>query len=232
MLSFIKILLGPILIIQGLWVRQKTPILPEPEIPAKGVRGKGRRLKLLLLGDSSAAGVGAEAPEQALLEQLLGQLTQHHEVAYLMLAETGRSTAQMNALLKSSEPNQFDVIITALGVNDVTSQVSVKAWIKQQQALISILKTKHQPQLIIMSGLPPVRDFPALPWPLNAYLGAVANRLNTALQKICAAHAGVYFHSLRDFPEQAQAASDGFHPGPSTYQIWAERLAAQIIKSI
>ncbi|MCX7553337.1 SGNH/GDSL hydrolase family protein [Marinicella sp. S1101] len=227
-----KILFGPILLIQGWWVRHKTPVLPEPEIPAKGVKGKGRPLKLLLMGDSSAAGVGALVPEQSLLEQLLSQLCQRHQVKYLMLAETGRTTAQMIAILETSEASQFDVVITALGVNDVTSQVAVKAWVKQQQNLLSLLKAKHQPQLIIMSGLPPVGDFPALPWPLNAYLGAVADQMNVALEKICAEHAEVHFHSLRDYPDDAKAASDGFHPGPSTYQIWAERLAAQIIKSI
>lgn len=225
-----KILFGPILLLQGWWIRKKTPKLPEPNVLPVGVVGEGEKLRLLLLGDSSAAGIGADEPEQTLLAQLLKNLNIEYQVEYQMLAKTGRKTAEMLAVLAKEPNNEKDVVITALGVNDVTSQVPLKTWIGQQQDLIQAIKKKYQPKQIIMTGLPPMRDFPALSWPLNAFLGSTADEFDAALLKLCNTDTVVHFHSIRNYPATAQIASDGFHPGPSVYQIWAANLAAQINK--
>ncbi len=187
-------------------------------------------MNLLLIGDSSAAGVGANTAKESLLGQLLQRLCKTRQVNYLMLTKTGKTTANMLAELSEAKPQKFDVIITALGVNDVTSQVPVRQWQQQQQQLIKLIKHRFQPEQIIMSGLPPVRDFPALPWPLNAYLGAYADTLNETLLTLCQHRSGVQFHSLRGYPEGAEAASDGFHPGPKVYELWAQNLVAAIDK--
>ena len=224
----IKWLLGPVLLSQGLWVRYKTPQLPEPAMARTGTCGKGQPLRLLLLGDSSAAGVGAESAEASLLGQLQFQLGSNFQLHFHMLAKTGRTTADTLAVVKQQTAQPFDVIITALGVNDVTAQVSLTQWQNQQAELIELLNQQYQPQLIIMSGLPPVRDFPALPWPLSWYLGGCADRLNQCLQEICEGQRQVIFHSLRHYPEEVKAAADGFHPGPQVYRLWAQYLAALI----
>lgn len=226
-----KILFAPLLILQGLWVRKKTPILPEPKNKTSGVIGNGKGLKLLLLGDSSAAGVGAEHPKQTLLAQLLNNLSPQFQVHFQMMAETGRNTAEMIKVLEAEPPGQLDYVVTALGVNDVTSQVSKPRWLKQQKRLIQLVK-KSDPKLIIISGLPPVGDFPALPWPLNRVLGGCADDFDQELEQLCASENGVSFHSLRNYPAAADCASDGFHPGSKTYEIWGRKLSAEIIKNI
>jgi len=213
-----------VLLIQGLWVRWKTPRLPEPVTSKQGLVGAGPELSLLLIGDSSAAGVGAETAEASLLGQLINLLSQDHRLRYHMLAETGKTTAQTIDDIKALPAQKFDVVISALGVNDVTSQVSIKTWCEQQLDLIQLLKQKFTPQQIIMSGLPPVRDFPALPWPLNSYMGTYADQLDRALLAITEADSTVTFHSLRNYPDEALCASDGFHPGPEVYRLWAMYL--------
>lgn len=225
---WLKFLLWPVLLPQGKWVRFKTPLLPEPVKITSGVSGQGRPLKILLLGDSSAAGVGAPTAEQSLLGQLLFQLSAVHQVNYKLLAKTGRTTLDMLETLKQQQVEPFDVVITALGVNDVTSQVSVNAWLIRQQQLIQEINQLYSPQQIIMSGLPPMGDFPALPWPLNRYMGHCANRLDSALQSFCEGKEQVTFLSLRDFPKDIPAAEDGFHPGPEIYAVWAEKVADKI----
>ncbi len=224
-LTVLKVLLAPLLLIQGWRVRAVTPVLPEPEVPDSGSVGAGPPLSLLLMGDSSAAGVGASTAIETLIGQLLQRLSKTHQVHYLMLTKTGKTTANMLTELRQIKPQKFDVVITALGVNDVTSQVPVSRWRQQQQQLLELIKQTFQPAQIIMSGLPPVREFPALPWPLNAYLGAYADSLNETLLTLCQQQQGVQFHSLRGFPKEAEAASDGFHPGPRVYALWAEKLA-------
>ncbi len=133
---WLKLLLGPVLLLQGKWVRFKTPSLPEPVKVQSGVVGQGKTLRLLLLGDSSAAGVGAPTAEQSLLGQLLAQLSKNHRVHYRLLAKTGQTTAAVLSELSKQQAETFDVVVTALGVNDVTSQVPVNNWLQQQKQLI------------------------------------------------------------------------------------------------
>lgn len=227
-LRLLKFLLAPVLVVQGLWVRWKTPRLAEPVTKKQGLVGSGPELRLLLLGDSSAAGVGAETAEASLLGQLINLLSQDHQLRYHMLAETGKTTAQTIDDIRALPAQKFDVVITALGVNDVTSQVPVKVWCKQQSELIQLIKQKFAPTQIIVSGLPPVRHFPALPWPLNMYMGSYADQLDGALQAITSDDSVVLFHSLRGYPDDAGCASDGFHPSPRVYQLWAKYLVALI----
>ena len=223
-LRLLKFLLAPVLVVQGLWVRWKTPRLAEPVTKKQGLVGSGPELRMLLLGDSSAAGVGAETAEASLLGQLTNLLSQDHQLRYHMLAETGKTTAQTIDDIRALPAQKFDVVITALGVNDVTSQVPIKTWNEQQAGLVQLLQQKFSPEQIIMSGLPPVRHFPALPWPLNLYLGLYADALNQALLELLEAHTSVFFHSLRNYPDEALCASDGFHPGPEVYRLWAMYL--------
>lgn len=227
-----KLIFGPLLLVQGWWVRKRTPLLPEPVTETIGKCGTGPRLRLLLVGDSSAAGVGAHTAEEGLLGQLVEVLSEQYTVSFTMLAKTGRTTQDMLNCLATADAGPFDVVVSALGVNDVTAQVPVARWQTQQQKLIDCLKDQFSARLIILSGLPPVRDFPALPWPLNAYLGARADLLNARLQQLCHDQPGVCFHSLRDdYPDSATAATDGFHPGPVVYHHWARFMAAIIQRS-
>lgn len=223
-----KILTAPLLLWQGRRVRKRTPVLPEPVSRTSGTCGQGTDLRILLIGDSSAAGVGATCADESLLHQLIKGLQQDHRVHFRQLAKTGQTTAGMLNELQASEALGCDVVISALGVNDVTSQVPVRRWLEQQAELIAILRNKFSARLTILSGLPPMGEFPALSWPLNAYLGACADLLDDGLAELCDSHPQVVFHSLRNYPESATAASDGFHPGPEVYRQWAASLTGII----
>ncbi len=229
---FKKYLWGPVLLLQGMWVRKKTPPLPEPVTQTAGTLGDGKAISLLLLGDSSAAGVGVITPEASLLGQLVENLCLNHQVRYRLMAKTGQTTIGMIDQLKSVKTCSYDVVVTALGVNDITTQVSIKNWIAQQYTLIKTIKQQFSPHLIIVSGLPPVRDFPALPWPLSAYMGDCADAFNGAITELCQQLDGVVFQSLRGYPDEAKAAIDGFHPGPRVYALWAEYLSNKISKAM
>ncbi len=76
----------------------------------------------------------------------------------------------------------------------------------------------------------PLADFPALPWSLNFYLGLSADELNGILQQLIEAELRLDFHSLRDYPVAAQVATDGFHLGPTVYELWAKYLVDIISK--
>jgi len=119
------VLLSPILIVQGLWAKKKTLRLPEPEGARTGQLGQGKKLSVLILGDSAGAGVGVDQQKDALSGQLSQTLSKHYDVSWKLTATTGFTTQDCLDNLKKipTQQENFDYILISLGVNDVTSNV-------------------------------------------------------------------------------------------------------------
>jgi len=84
--SLSRIVLGPLLLAQGLYVRRFTPRLPEPQGPRAGSCGQGPSLRLLVVGDSAAAGVGVSHQDDALAGQLATCLARDFSLSWQLLA--------------------------------------------------------------------------------------------------------------------------------------------------
>ena len=74
----LKLALAPLLVAQAIGTRRRAPALPEAAGPREGRVGEGAQaLRLLIAGDSSAAGVGVAHQEQALAGHLSRALHRH-----------------------------------------------------------------------------------------------------------------------------------------------------------
>lgn len=224
-------LLGPVLLTQGRSVRRRVPVLPEPPGPREGLAGEGRALRLLILGDSAAAGVGAAHQGEALAGRLVAELAPHYQVGWRLLARTGATTADVLATLGCEPPSRFDVVVTSLGVNDVTGRVAPRRWRRQQAQLIELLRARFGAAHIVLSGLPPMHRFPALPQPLRWYVGSRARDFDSVLARLAQDSAGCEFLAFdHEMMDVSAMASDGFHPGPPIYRLWASEAAKRIAR--
>jgi lysophospholipase L1-like esterase len=197
------------------------------------VAGEGPELRLLLLGDSAAAGVGASTQGEALSGQLAARLGRSVRVTWRLLAKTGATAAQALHWLQEEPANPFDAALTSLGVNDVTSGRALGAWLRDQARLEGLLREKFSVRVLLLSGLPPVRRFPALPQPLRWWLGRRAERFDEALEAWASGRPDCEYLPLRtgggaEVPGEHMMASDGFHPGPAIYALWAQAAALRI----
>lgn len=222
-----SVALAPLLLAQAWHVRRVTPRLPEAEGERAGRLGEGPPLRLLILGDSAAAGVGAAHQHEALAGQLVRRLAPHFALDWQLLAATGDRTADARRRLAALPAVRADVVLTSLGVNDVTALRSANAFMAQQRALAEQLRGCGA-RLLLLSGLPPVHAFPALPQPLRWALGAQARRFDALLAAWCSSQPDCRHLPFGELPDRAMLASDGFHPGPPVYAFWAE-LATQAI---
>lgn len=222
--QLLRVPLLPVLAAQGLAVRRNARLLPEPTGPRAGRFGRGPRLRLLIAGDSSAAGVGAGTQTQALSGCVVRNLSRHYCVEWQLEATTGHTTEDTIARLEGLD-GPFDMAITALGVNDVTRLVSAKVFADRQARLMELLTGPLRVRRVVVMAVPQMHRFPALPHPLAWVLGQQAARLDRALQKVVAQYAQAR-HLALDLPDDpALAAPDGYHPSPKTYAIWAETAA-------
>ena len=218
----------PVLAAQAAWVAARTPRLPEAAGPRSGRAGSGPVLRLLVVGDSSAAGVGVAHQSEALSGQLVRALAPDFDVAWKLVARSGATTAGALARLLREPPAAFDVALTALGVNDVKNGVPPGRWLDRTEALHAALRDRFGVRLVVASGLPPMGSFPALPGALRRFLGARAERFDAALRARFGGRPGTVILP-GDIPlDAAGMAPDGFHPGSAVCADWAARAAAAI----
>jgi len=226
--QLLRLPLLPVLLAQAIWVRHRAQLLPEPEGLRSGTIGDGPRLRLLILGDSSAAGVGAETQSEGLSGQLVAQLAARYQVTWQLEASTGETTRSTLARLQAMPSQTFDCAVVVLGVNDVTRVTTKAQFTARQSALWQLLQDQFGVRQIVSSGVPPMQQFPLLPQPLAWALGRQAARLDAGLATLAANSTGVT-HLPMTLPQDPDlAASDGFHPGPKAYAMWAESLAQKI----
>lgn len=230
MKDLISFLLAPILVLQGIYARIVTPKLPEPSGPRWGVSGRGPKLSMLVLGDSSAAGVGAATQAEALSGCLIRILEKRRRVNWEVIAHSGARTRDVIETLKNRSMPAIDVAVVAIGVNDVTSRVSVSRWLAQHHELLEILKNRCCVDSVLISQLPPMGKFPALPRLLRNYLGRRAHEFDHARARWAQEQVGVKIIPVGfDLHDKTLIASDGFHAGPRGYEFWADVVAQQIL---
>jgi lysophospholipase L1-like esterase len=227
------VLLAPILFLQGRWVRRVTPRLPPADGPHEGRTAPGLLpLRLLVVGESTAVGVGVSRHDDGLAGQTARALaeTTGRPVAWRVLGRSGASARKLvTEFIDPAPPIEADVVVVALGVNDIISLSSSRHWIAALESLLQAIRRSSPGAAVVVSGVPPIQHFPALPWPLRAVLGLRATILDRAAIRLVGAN-----HTIAHLPHprvpRAQVAgvfcADGFHPSARGYQQWGTALAA------
>ncbi len=226
-----KIALGPLLLWQARRVRCATPRLPVAGGALAGEIGSGAPLRLLVVGESTAVGVGAAHHGEALAGELAARLAAKlgRRVSWRVLGENGATARRALRRLEASCDAAADLAVVVLGVNDVLEQTRVARWSHDIAALVAALHARTGASEVILLEVPPLARFPALPRPLRDILGADARRLDAALARLAARldasarrvrHYRFAFDAAREF-----FAHDGFHPSARGYARWAELIA-------
>lgn len=231
LLKAATIALIPALVIQGNRVKKKTLRLPEPAGEREGLIGQGKPLSILIVGDSAAAGVGVDHQEDALTGAILSQLQQDYQIRWKLQAKSGDTTSNVIRVLEKIPAEHYDVVVTSVGVNDVTKLIPADVWIKKQQKLYQAIESRFSPELIIAAGVPPMNMFPALPNPLAWLFGRYAKAMNSELEKFVSKKANMQWieYDIKQYQAlNLEMAKDGFHPSKEVYTLWGQEVATKI----
>ncbi len=227
---------APVLFTQGIYVKLKTPKLPEAGGERKGCVDVSKinetfiePMRLMIVGDSAAAGVGVADQCDALSGQLVQTLSAHMSVQWRLEAQSGLNTRELIDFLSRQTSDPVDAVIVSLGVNDVLSNTRPESFIKYQRQLIELLLQSYQARTVMLTSVPPMGRFPALPKTLRGFLGARADALNEALPSLEREYEQVHVLSLSLPIEASYFASDGFHPNEKAYKLWAKSVAQKLL---
>ncbi|MEL6347472.1 MAG: SGNH/GDSL hydrolase family protein [Myxococcota bacterium] len=230
--SALSLVGAPLWAIQGRWVRANTPLLPEAGGPRQGqlpFTAAGPAERILMVGESPAAGVGARHHRESLVGCFAARwgALRERTIDWQVVARNGMTAARTRRELLPDVPRRrTDVIVIVLGVNDTMRLTPVPIWRAQMTGLFDDLRERCGPAPIVVSAVPPMQRFPALPSPLREVLGLRARLLDQHLQEICTGgdnlvHIGGLIEGISD----EMFCEDRFHPGPEGYEAWGGRLA-------
>ena len=221
-------LLSPLLLYQARAVQKRALQLPEAAGPRVGRIGGGPLLRLLIIGDSSAAGVGVADQADAVAGQISKALSAGFCVDWQLIASTGATTPSTLERLQHEPLPPADIVLIILGVNDVTRGGPMKGWLRSHANLRDLLRARCGARHIYVSQIPPLGAFPLLPNPLRWLLRRPAVRFDTALDVALKTQADCTYLGFPTTLDPSDMAIDGFHPGPVIYANWSKEMARQI----
>lgn len=204
----------------------------------EGVYGAapGEPLRLLVLGDSTAAGLGADNRYQTIgavlatgLAAILGRPVELVNEA-VVGAESSDLSAQLSRSLERID--QPDVAVILVGANDVTHRIDRSVAVRHLQRTVRYLRTLDIP--VVVGTCPDLGTVEPIPFPLNRLLRQWSRELATA-QTVAAVEGGARTVSLGDLlgPEFAASpaemfSQDRFHPSAAGYA----RVASALLPSV
>jgi lysophospholipase L1-like esterase len=226
--SLLSWLALPVYVWQGLAVRRRSLRLLPPETTGLiETGGKGRALRILLLGDSSAAGVGVRTIKESLggqLPTILNKLT-GRPVSMRISGHNSATSGQVrDYVVPHLSPDTYDYICLNIGTNDAKNFHRGNRFCREFGTLLYALKAKYPAAIIVWSGILDLQGVPALPTPLNRILGIRSRILNHNGRVLCAERGALApISEWKVIPENF--AVDGFHASEKGYREWAEGLA-------
>lgn len=223
----------PVYIWQGLGVRRRSVRLEPPKGPAvTELKGKGKLLRVLVLGDSSAAGVGVSDFRECFSGRLPFLLSEKsgRPITVRVSGNNSATSGQIrDFVVPNLEPAPYDYISLNIGTNDAKNFHSGRRFCKEFGSLLYALHARFPDTTIIWSGVIDLEKVPALPHPLNRILG-IRSRVITKNGRILCAERNALapISKWEVIPENF--SQDGFHAGSVGYQKWAEELADYILE--
>lgn len=202
-------------------------------------RAEVRPLRLLVLGDSIAAGLGAERRKETFGARLAIRLAKatHRPVRLRSEAVVGSESSDLPAQLARLEDGfRADVAVIVVGGNDVTHRVPVATSVRHLVGALDDLHARGIP--VVVGTCPDLSALRAVPQPLRS-LGGLASRQLAVAQRNAAVERGAHAVSLgrvmgRHFvsnPDEMFSV-DRFHPSALGYRRTAKAVLPSVLAAL
>ncbi len=245
--AFFALPIVPVLYFQGKQVRKRVPNLPEASgmegVSAEGTNGT---FKVLLIGESTMAGVGVATNEEGFAGSLASalHLKLDKTVHWKVYAKSGYAAQRiLEEVLPTITTKEADLIVLGMGANDTLEINTPYTWGKYVKEILSALQKQFPTTPIAFANMPPVNDFEALTPLLQVTLGNLSFLLKEELEVIVSEYPSVYFDNRllaieswikgKDTSKPLpKLFSDGVHPSKYSYQIWASHFADFLLQEV
>lgn len=201
-----------------------------PDIPREATTiGDGDELKYLILGDSTSIAQGGDY-DQGFAVKTAENLSKNYKVIY---RNYGVSGARVNDVATSQldESKEFtpDVVLVAVGANDVTHLTSLGSIKTDMQQIINKLRERNKDVKIIFTGAASMGDVNRFIQPFRWFLSQQTDDVNALFEQATRENGVTFAYIARETGEEFANnpklfAQDNFHPNNEGYAVWTEVL--------
>jgi lysophospholipase L1-like esterase len=218
---------APLLYLQGRYTRWKIGLLPPAAGETNGLVGDGKdTAELLVIGESTVAGLGAKTHESALAGQFARCLSDRicRRIKWTVIGKNGVTAERtISDLLPLVPDRKFYYILIGLGGNDVIKLSSPRKWRRSMIELIGLLREKSPDSIIFITNCAAVDRSPVLPQPIKFLLWELSKMHNAnAIEFTSAMDRVFYYHQPSAVPDNFFA--DGIHPSEFGYAVWSRSM--------
>lgn len=217
-----------LLLPQALYVRKTAPRFGPAGGESEGSSGDGRQTRLLAVGDSIIAGVGATELSKALVGRTAAAVAASLNccVSWQALGVSGYNSTKILVQLVPELPDvAVDYIIVSVGVNDITGLTTLSRWRHNLSLLLDKLRAHSPGAVIAVAGMPPLHRFPLLPQPLRATFGMRGRSFDDVVMQVVDELPNTVHVPLDFEPDRHQFAPDGYHPSEKSYEEFGRHMA-------
>lgn len=191
-----------------------------------GAPGPRAAVRVVWLGDSTAAGLGASGRSGALPVQVAEGLGPPVEL--VVVARGGARVADVvHDQLPALAGLVPDVVFISVGANDTVHLTGRLSFERRYRTLVEALPDDAE---VVVLGVPDMGSIPRLAQPLRALAGWRGRQLDQVVQELAAATGAAYVDiagatgpAFRAEPDRFYAG-DRYHPSDEGYRRWAEAV--------
>lgn len=204
--------------------------VPTPTIPRDPVvQGSGPALKYVVMGDSTAVAQGADYA-QGYAMATTGHLAKNYTVTMLNVGVSGARAKDMTSdQLEKARAQKPDVVLIAVGGNDVTHLTSAKSVEHSIKTAVTQLIETNCNLKIVVTGVPQMGSVPRFPQPLQSTARLRTTQLNKMFDQLVNVQGLTFARIAEQTGQQFKDdptlfAQDKFHPNAQGYAVWTPVL--------
>lgn len=244
-ISFIAGTVGGSALLAGeaIMARNRRYAQPEMSLALRTSMGPDRAppLRLVLLGDSSALGVGVEHLADTIggqLARMLAEGTPGSPARHVHLSSVGvsgsRSTDLATQVARALLGERPDVAVILIGANDATSvrrPTEAAAYLGA-----AVRRLRDAGVEVVVGTCPDLGAVRAIAPPLRQIAGWLGRRIGRAQARAVTSAGGTVVDLARETGAVFRADAgtlcyDGFHPSADGYRVWAHALLPAVVRA-
>jgi acyl-CoA thioesterase-1 len=214
------------LVVEFLYLKFNGKPLPATTISREPrVIGAGAPLSYVVMGDSTAVGVGGTY-EKGIAMSTTRHLAKDHQVTMTNLAISGARVADIEyGQLERAISLRPDIVLLAIGANDVVHLTPPDSVERGMNTIIDKIRDAHPSVKIVITGAPQMGSIPRFPLAMRFFAEYRTAQINTVMARV-AQDKNVVFARIADrtgdiFKAHPEFfAIDKFHPTTEGYDTW------------
>lgn len=232
------VLTGTLTLLTGeaLLATYRTYLPPDAAPPVEGSFGDPTDppLRLTLLGDSTAAGVGARRTAETVGARIATALSRDHHVTLASVAVSGSRAGDLGPQVSRALLGHPDVAIVLVGANDATHGTPLRGLARHLHDAVARLRAAG---VAVVVGTCPDMSARNFLWPLREVVAWQGRRVARA-QAIATHEADAAVVPLGELvgplfrADPSTLCPDDFHPSARGYELWTEALLPVVQRAV